>query len=273
MSIDQKLARLREDLRGHDSLAVAFSGGVDSAFLLKVAHDELGNRVLALVARGTVFPEAEFQEAMDFATRLGAPIRVVDVDVFAIPNFVENPGDRCYHCKRALFSKLLEVAKEEGLLVVADGANVDDLHDYRPGSKATAELGVIHPLDEVGLTKSEIRQLSQRLGLPTWDKPSAACLASRFPYGERITEEALRRVESAESFLRSQGFRQVRVRSHGSTARIEAPEAHLGRFSEPNLRTAVVQKLKALGFTYVSLDLQGYRTGSLNEGLDDTTRT
>ena len=265
--LNKKLAELRNSLRRHGGLAVAFSGGLDSAFLLKVAREELGGQVLALVARGVVFPESELQEALDLANRIGVRIRVVEVDILGIPNFADNPPDRCYHCKRALFGRLLEVAREEGLPVVADGANADDLRDYRPGSKATAELGITHPLNEAGLTKAEIRELSRQLGLPTWDKPAAACLASRFPYGDRITEEGLRRVEAAEFFLRSQGFRQVRVRSHGPIARIEVPEPDLNRFAAPDLRGAVVARLKELGFLYVSLDLQGYRMGSLNERL------
>ena len=218
-----KLKQLRERLRRIGSAVVAFSSGVDSTFLLHVAHEELGERVVAATIRSHTFPKRELDEATAFCRAEGVRHEVIDSEELDIPGFAENPPDRCYHCKRELFSKLLAFARENGLAAVLEGSNIDDDGDYRPGRRAIQELGIVSPLHEVGLTKAEIRALSREMGLPTSDKPSFACLASRFPYGERITAAALERVEQAEQWLLDAGFglTQLRVRSHGDMARIE----------------------------------------------------
>lgn len=260
-----KKERLRRDIRSLGSLAVAFSGGVDSTFLLHVAHEELGDSMLAVTVRSNLFPQREREEAEQFCQREGIRHIFLEVDEQTIEGFAENPGNRCYLCKRALFRGIQEVAGENGFVSVADGSNVDDLGDYRPGLAAAEELGVLSPLRAAGLTKEEIRRLSREAGLPTWDKPSFACLASRFVYGERITREKLAMVERAEQVLFGLGFRQVRVRMHGQMARIEIlPEEFLHLAGEP-VRTTVCRKLREIGFTYVSMDLTGYRSGSMNE--------
>ena len=262
-----KLERLRALLRETDGIAVAFSSGVDSTFLLKVAHEELGERVIAVTARSHSFPKREQDEAAAFCAREGIRQVVVDSEELAIPGFCQNPTNRCYLCKKELFTKILEIARAEGLSAVAEGSNMDDLGDYRPGLQAVRELGIRSPLREAGLTKDEIRALSRRMGLPTWNKPSFACLASRFPYGEEITVERLARVERAEQYLLNLGFRQVRVRSHGDLARIELCAADIPKTVEQ--REKIHAALKGFGFAYVALDLQGYRTGSMNEVLPE----
>ncbi len=263
---DEKLTVLKSSLSSFDSLAVAFSGGVDSSFLLQVSHAVLGNRVLAVTVRSSFFPRRELQEAKDFCTTRGIRQLELDVDELSIPGVAQNPKDRCYLCKRELFGRIIVLAKEEGIACVCEGSNMDDLGDYRPGLRAVAELGVKSPLRDAGLYKSEIRELSRRLGLPSWSKPSFACLASRFPYGETITEGGLARVDRAEQLLLDRGFRQLRVRIHGEKlARIEVLEGELEKlFAE---REFIVQKFKELGFSYVTMDLQGYRTGAMNETL------
>ena len=265
--IEAKLARLRTLLRETGGIAIAFSSGVDSTFLLKVAHEELGERAIAVTARSHSLPKREQDEAAAFCAREGIRQVVVDSEELAIPGFRQNPTNRCYLCKKELFTKILEIARAEGLSAVAEGSNMDDLGDYRPGLQAVRELGIRSPLREAGLTKAEIRELSRALGLPTWNKPSFACLASRFPYGEEITVERLARVERAEQYLLDLGFGQVRVRSHADLARIELCAADIPKAIEQREKRHAA--LKGLGFAYVALDLQGYRTGSMNEGLPE----
>lgn len=252
------------------SLAVAFSGGVDSTFLLKVAADVLGDRALAVTARSSTYPERELREAEAFAKSLGARHVVIDSEELDIPGYSDNPVNRCYFCKRELFEKVRETARKNGIRYVADGSNQDDLGDYRPGMKAADELQVVSPLKAAGMTKDDIRLLSKELDLPTWNKPAFACLASRFPYGQKITREKLAMVDRAEQFLLDLGFRQVRVRHHGDLARIEVDPDERGRFFSGDLMGKVYEGLKSIGFTYVTLDLKGYRTGSMNEAISET---
>ena len=262
-----KLERLRERVRVIGSAVVAFSSGVDSTFLLRVVHEELGERAVAATIRSHTFPKRELDEATAFCRAEGVRHAVIASDELNIPGFAENPPDRCYHCKRELFSRLLAFACANGLAAVLEGSNLDDDGDYRPGRRAIRELGIVSPLHEVGLTKAEIRVLSREMGLPTSEKPSFACLASRFPYGERITAAALERVERAEQWLLDAGLglKQLRVRSHGDLARIEVPSDAIPRLAA---RAAEIDAaFKELGFAYVALDLRGYRTGSMNEVL------
>ena len=257
-----KLDDLKKNLRGLDKVAVAFSGGVDSTFLLKVAHDVLGDKVLALTAASVFVPRSELDAAKKFCEENKIRQIIFAADVLNIDGIKNNPADRCYLCKRELFKNFLRLAEEK---VLVEGSNKDDESDYRPGMKALAELKIKSPLREVGLYKSEIRELSKKLSLPTWNKPSMACLASRFVYGEKLTEEKLSKVEAAEDFLLSAGFNKLRVRVHGNLARIEILPEDFSKLM--NLRAEVVDKLKSLGFDYVALDLQGYRVGSMNEPL------
>lgn len=267
MDTTTKLKALKENLEKREKVIIAFSGGVDSSFLLKVAHDVLGDNVLAVTARSSTYPEREFNEAVAFATQYNIPHRVIVSEELEVEGFSDNPLNRCYLCKQELFDKMLTIAKEEGYSYVAEGSNHDDLGDYRPGLQAVSELGIISPLREAGLTKDEIRVLSKELGLKTWNKPSFACLSSRFPYGEKITVEKLQMVDKAEQFLIDLGFLQTRVRHHGSVARIEVDEVEFDRFMDKDIRNKVYLKLKELGFIHVALDLKGYRTGSMNEGV------
>lgn len=262
--------RLREILAGLDSVAIAYSGGTDSSYLLAVALDVLGpSSVLALTADSPLTPRAELADARALAAELGARHRVLPSDDLAHPDIVANPPDRCYHCKFTRFGALLAIARADGLAHLLHGENADDDADYRPGSRAAEELGVHAPLREAGLIKAEVRALSRKRGLPNWDKPANACLASRFPYGTALTVEALARVEAAEETLRETwGLKQLRVRDHYPIARLEVPAEAIAHLAQPEVRDVAVEQLRALGYRYVTLDLAGYRMGSLNDDLE-----
>ena len=265
MTLDEKYERLLNNLRGMGRVAVAYSAGVDSTFLLAAAHAALGENAVALTAVTAAIPQREVEEAVDFCKTLGVRHRLVEVDALAVPAFRENAPDRCYHCKKHIFSTLWEAARSEGCSHLAEGSNLDDDLDYRPGHRAILELGVESPLRAAELSKAEIRALSKQLGLATAAKPSFACLASRVPYGEEITAEKLRRIDLAEQLLLQRGFTQFRVRSHGDLARIEVLPAEQEKLFA--LRKELHDALRALGFSYVAADLYGFRSGSMNETL------
>jgi uncharacterized protein len=263
---DSKLAQLQVLLRSYDSVIVAYSGGVDSAFLAKVAHDTLGAKSLAVIADSESLPRRELEEALALGQQFGFAIRVVKTNELNDPLYASNPANRCYYCKAELFEHLVPLAHAEGFAVIAYGENASDLGDVRPGSRAAAEFQIRAPLKEVGLTKAEIRELSRRLGLPTAHKPQMACLSSRIPFGEEVTGEKLRMIEAAEAFLRDAGFYDVRVRHHTlgnkqSLARIEVGADELKRFLENGLTGRAATRLREIGYSHVTVDLQGYRRG------------
>lgn len=263
-----KLEKLQNILKEMEKALVAYSGGVDSSFLLKVSIDTLGNdNVLAVIAASETYPEFEKREAEEFAQKLNANYKIIETNEFLDDNFRSNPKDRCYFCKSELFARLMRIAKESKFNFVIDGSNADDLSDYRPGAKAKKELEVRSPLQEAGLTKEEIRKLSRDLGLGTWDKPSYACLASRIPYGTEITKEILKRIDEGEAFLRSLGIKQLRVRHHGDLVRIEVEKDSIALVMQDEVMDEISEKFKELGYIYITLDLKGYRTGSMNEAL------
>jgi uncharacterized protein len=259
-----KAERLLEIIAERQSVLVAFSGGVDSSVLLAAAVEAAPGRVLAVTASSPIHPAFELETARKVAGALGAEHRVVNTGEMDDPVFTSNPADRCYHCKKALFAGMKEMARAEGLGAVLEGSTVTDLSDFRPGEKALAELGILSPLRQADLTKPEVREIAKALGLPVWDRPQAACLASRFPYGTEITVEALARVERMEDGLRALGFRQVRARYHGDLVRIEVEKPDIERTAEAATRDKIVQMARREGFRFVTLDLQGFRSGVFN---------
>jgi len=265
---------VRSLVRSFGSAVVAFSGGVDSSVVLALAVEQLGaDRVLAVTSRSETYLEEEFTEAAEVAARLGVSHHVIETKELGIPGFSSNPPDRCYHCKAELFGELAGIAAERGFETVVDGANLDDMGDFRPGIKAADELGVRHPLMEAGLGKDAVRALARSMGLSNWAKPAMACLSSRFPYGEAITREKLSMVARAEALLRAAGYAQLRVRHHGVTARIELPADEVAAFAcDVPLRSRVVAEFKDIGYRYVTLDLEGFRSGSMNEALEGERR-
>lgn len=267
MDLQEKFELLKKNLSETGSLCVAFSGGVDSTFLLKAAFDVLGDKVLAITARSSTYPEREYKEAVEFTSKYGILHEVILSEELEVDGFSDNPVNRCYLCKNELFDKIGDIAKARGISYIAEGSNMDDLGDYRPGLTAVSEHKVLSPLRQAELTKEEIRTLSKEMGLPTWNKPAFACLSSRFPYGQKITREKLQMVDKAEQFLLDHNFRQVRVRHHGDIARIEVGQPEMEKFLNLELMKEVQEYFKKLGFSYTALDLKGYRTGSMNETL------
>lgn len=269
MDASEKLAELNRILDGYGKVAVAFSGGVDSSFLLAAAMKELGpENVLAVTVSSELAPRFEMQNAQWFCEEVGARQLVVEANPLADPEVRDNHEDRCYHCKKGIFGAAQQAAKAEGFDVLADGTNADDASDYRPGAKAVAELGVASPLRDAQMTKHDIRELSRQMGLSTWDDPSCACLATRIPYGTPLDAETLKRIDQAEDYLRKLDFEEVRVRAHGDLARIEVGRTQVARLAEPATRMDVTTALKGLGFKYVCADLEGFRSGSMNATIE-----
>ncbi|MDZ7618517.1 MAG: ATP-dependent sacrificial sulfur transferase LarE [Patescibacteria group bacterium] len=271
-ALQAKRDRLLQLLRGYGSCAVGFSGGLDSSVLARAAVEALGEKAVAVTVAGASIATGELDEARDVARHIGIRHEIVTVDEISQPEYRRNDSDRCYHCKKVFGQTIADAAERLGLAVVVDGRNRDDLGDYRPGIRAAVEMGIQGPLAECGLTKAELRQLAQQWRLPTWDKPATPCLSSRIAYGEEITPERLAMIDRAEQSLRALGFRPLRVRYHGGDlARVEVPESELPRFANAELRRQVVASLKDAGFKYVSLDLEGFRSGSMNESLSAET--
>jgi uncharacterized protein len=269
-SLEAKLQRLRSSFHPRRSVMVAFSGGVDSTFVLKVAHDARGDGVLALTTTSPTMPDEDRRSAIEMARLIGARHVLIDSNELEIPGYAQNPLNRCYLCKHNLFTVCTTKAREFGIDEIVDGLNLDDLHDYRPGIKAAAESHVRHPLVEAELTKAEIRELSRETGLPTWDRPASPCLSSRFPYGTQITMDGLRQVEHGEQLLHSLGFNVARVRYHGEIARLEVEAREIPRLLQPEVREMIDREFKKFGFRFVTVDLKGFRSGSLNEGISAT---
>src|SRR5579871_2359156 len=269
--LEAKLAHLRDFFRPLPSVMVAFSGGVDSTFVLKVAHETIGDRVLALTTTSPTMPDDDRLSALEMASLIGARHLVIESNELEIPGYARNPIDRCYLCKHNLFTVCEAKARELQIDDIVDGLNLDDLNDYRPGIKAASEKRVRHPLVEAGMSKADIRELSRAMGLPTWDRPASPCLSSRFPYGTTITPDGLRQVEQGERLLHAMGFRVARVRFHGEVARLEVEADEIPRLLEPLTRATIDRELKQLGFRFVTVDLKGFRSGSLNEGLPPAT--
>lgn len=273
IQLQSKYTQLCSILRDLESVAIGFSGGIDSTLLIRVATEVLGNKALAVIGRSETYPTREFEEAIQMATSFGSRYRVVNTEETDNLKFKENPPDRCYFCKTELFGKLQLIANEEGIRWIADGTILDDLGDFRPGMKAKGEHSVRSPLLEAGFGKADVRALARELNIATWDKPSFACLSSRFPYGQGITKENLMKVDSAETFMRDLGFRFFRVRHHDDkTARLEVGPQEFDRLLDVSLREKIVGRMKELGFVYVTLDLQGFRSGSMNEVLTEVEK-
>ena len=267
MDINEKFEKLKNYLSSLESVVVAFSSGVDSTFLLKTAHDVLGDKVIAVTAESCSFPKRELNEAKLFCQKEGIKHIVVESEELEIDGFCKNPVNRCYLCKKELFEKITEIAKENNIKNIVEGSNIDDNGDYRPGLQAVSELNIKSPLRYAELNKNEIRELSKKLELNTWDKQSFACLSSRFVYGEEITKEKLSMVDKAEQLLLDLGFHQLRVRIHGTIARIEVLPDEFPKLIEEKNKLKIVTEFEKYGFTYISMDLKGYRTGSMNETL------
>ncbi len=267
-SVEDKTARLKEIFRSMGKVLVAYSGGVDSTLLLRVAQESLGGgQVLAVTALSPLYPDRELVAAKRAAQEMGLKHILIESNELEIEGFSKNPSNRCYFCKKELFEEMQDIARKEGIPYIVEGSTLDDERDHRPGRKAIQELGIRSPLQEARFTKEDVRELSKALGLSTWDKPSFACLASRFPYGEEITPEGLKMVDEAEDFLISLGFKQVRVRHYQNLARIEVYPEEISRLMNGSLREKIVDRLKKIGYHYVTLDLQGFRSGSMNEVL------